>query len=635
MKEDFSDVIDLIRKEEVVLFLGAGFSLKAGAPSVSELIGTLVDEMTDEEKESVTGCNQLDYISGAFESMRDRETLLALLKKMFVFKQSDMDDHNNLVRLPHIKHVITTNYDTLIEDAYGEDMAYVVRNNEDCTALPSNKTILYKIHGDFSSDDIVITRDDYVTSLTSDKGKPFWKLIHTLFLTKNILFVGYSLEDENILEIIKEIKAEVGDRMRKMFLLAPDFQPWKIKKLEKYNIRYFNARAEDLFKEIFHVLDDNIHYDYINKKVSLPTFTRYSAQHHLKPIACESHDVNEVHYDIGGKKEMKIDFTVSKDVWKEKINTNSSLSNHTFPHTLVPAVKLSVDDLLKFHVSINGMTIDKGDKNSLIYIAPHFERKTLTIRIPSFGFNEKVKADDYLIGNKRYLGIDLSVFKVRLVFIVEHGKERFDGYTITFNDSYMDNSDAIKWINLLIALSENNEVNIPQIHQVLQIANAEMSKRFRTIQKYYENIKSIEMDEDVVFDYYLNFTPERFLQSELLLNSIREEYLLGECEESQEIDVDVLGQLEEVKTLFTTTTGLTMASVQSPENPISFCGKDFTIKNKNIFMRNCEIVSFKQVDANKVKVRVRTNKGDVLIRYSNKEINEMDGFEQLKQLSLS
>ena len=97
----------------------------------------------------------------------------------------------------------------------------------------------------------------------------------------------------------------------------------------------------------------------------------------------------------------------------------------------------------------------------------------------------------------------------------------------------------------------------------------------------------------------------------------------------------VLGQLEEVKTLFTTTTGLTMASVQSPENPISFCGKDFTIKNKNIFMRNCEIVSFKQVDANKVKVRVRTNKGDVLIRYSNKEINEMDGFEQLKQLSLS
>lgn len=42
-----------------------------------------------------------------------------------------------------------------------------------------------------------------------------------------------------------------------------------------------------------------------------------------------------------------------------------------------------------------------------------------------------------------------------------------------------------------------------------------------------------------------------------------------------------------------------------------------------------------QVDANKVKVKVRANKGDVLIRYSNKEIKEMDGFEQLKQLSLS
>ena len=198
-----------------------------------------------------------------------------------------------------------------------------------------------------------------------------------------------------------------------------------------------------------------------------------------------------------------------------------------------------------------------------------------------------------------------------------------------------DNSDAIKWINLLVALSENDEVNIPQIHHVLRVSNAEMSKRFRMIQKYYENIKSIEMDEDIVFDYYLNFTPERFLQSELLLNSIREEYLLGECEESQEIDVDLIGQLEEIKTLFTTTTGLTMASVQSPEGPISFCGKDFTIKNKNIFMRNCEIISFEQIDDHKVKVRVKTNKGDVLIRYSNKEINEMDGFEQLKQLPMS
>ena len=635
MKEDFRDVIDLIRKEEVVLFLGAGFSLKAGAPSVAELVGALVDEMTDEEKESVTGCNQLDYISGAFESMRDRETLIALLKKMFVFKRTDMEDHNNLVRLPHIKHVITTNYDTLIEDAYGEDMVYVVRNNEDCTALPSNKTILYKIHGDFSSDNIVITKDDYTASLTSDKGKPFWKLIHSLFLTKNILFIGYSLEDENILKIIKEIRDEVGDKMRRTFLLAPGFQPWKINKLEKYNIRYFNARAEDFFKEIFHVLDDNIHYDYVNKKVSLPTLTRYSAQHQLKPIASESQDVNEVHYNIGGKKEIKIDFTVSKDVWMEMINPNSPLSNHTFPNALVPAVKLSADALMKFNVSINGMTIDKGDKNSAIYIAPHFERKVLTIRIPSRGFSEKVIADDYLIGNRRYLGIDLSAFKVQLVFIVDHEIETFDGYTITLNDSYMDNSDAIKWINLLVALSENDEVNIPQIHHVLRVSNAEMSKRFRMIQKYYENIKSIEMDEDIVFDYYLNFTPERFLQSELLLNSIREEYLLGECEESQEIDVDLIGQLEEIKTLFTTTTGLTMASVQSPEGPISFCGKDFTIKNKNIFMRNCEIISFEQIDDHKVKVRVKTNKGDVLIRYSNKEINEMDGFEQLKQLPMS
>lgn len=32
-----------------------------------------------------------------------------------------------------------------------------------------------------------------------------WNLVETEFLTKHILFIGYSLEDNNILDIIKTI----------------------------------------------------------------------------------------------------------------------------------------------------------------------------------------------------------------------------------------------------------------------------------------------------------------------------------------------------------------------------------------------------------------------------------------------
>ena len=37
----FKHITDLIRKEEVTLFAGAGFSLNAGAPSCSDIISSI------------------------------------------------------------------------------------------------------------------------------------------------------------------------------------------------------------------------------------------------------------------------------------------------------------------------------------------------------------------------------------------------------------------------------------------------------------------------------------------------------------------------------------------------------------------------------------------------------------------
>lgn len=45
----FKHITDLIRKEEVTLFAGAGFSLNAGAPSCSDIISSIKEELTEQE----------------------------------------------------------------------------------------------------------------------------------------------------------------------------------------------------------------------------------------------------------------------------------------------------------------------------------------------------------------------------------------------------------------------------------------------------------------------------------------------------------------------------------------------------------------------------------------------------------
>ena len=284
-----------------------------------------------------------------------------------------------------------------------------------------------------------------------------------------------------------------------------------------------------------------------------------------------------------------------------------------------------------FRMSVNDMVIDKGDKYSSLFLAPLFRKEIISVKIPDWGFNEKIEAEIYSLAGGKHIKMDIGAFKLSFEFRLQNGNSLGVRFCFSLQDDYIDNSIALRWIKFPMALCENVKVVLSLMDMPLQMQNSMDVEYFHRYEKYYQNIKDIELYYNVILGAYKNYTPERFMLSELLINSYRESYLVGSCDESQEIDADILGQLEEVKTSFASGKGLTIAMVQPMKNPISFCGKDFTIKNKNIFLQNCEIISFDQVDVNKIRVKVRANKGDVLIRYSNKEINEMDGFEQLKQ----
>ena len=49
---DFKEIFDLIRRERVVLVIGAGFSLKAGMPSCSKVCDAIRSALPEEIKNS-------------------------------------------------------------------------------------------------------------------------------------------------------------------------------------------------------------------------------------------------------------------------------------------------------------------------------------------------------------------------------------------------------------------------------------------------------------------------------------------------------------------------------------------------------------------------------------------------------
>ena len=111
----FKEINEWVRKEKVSLFLGAGFSLKAGAPSCRDLINTIINGIPSEDRDEIDK-TYLDKASQQFVDYYDREKLIHLIKPLFNFERKDLNDHIALSRIPHFKRIFTTNYDTLLEE---------------------------------------------------------------------------------------------------------------------------------------------------------------------------------------------------------------------------------------------------------------------------------------------------------------------------------------------------------------------------------------------------------------------------------------------------------------------------------------------------------------------------------------
>lgn len=146
----------------------------------------------------------ISEILGSLEFREDKTDELALFKKV----------------RKNVGSIITTNYDRLIETVF--EFSPLIGND---ILLSNPYGSVYKIHGCVSDPQkIIITETDYSRFL--EKYELIRAQLLSIFIHNPIIFLGYTIGDENIKELLKTIftyvepNSPTADRIRRNFLLV-------------------------------------------------------------------------------------------------------------------------------------------------------------------------------------------------------------------------------------------------------------------------------------------------------------------------------------------------------------------------------------------------------------------------------
>ncbi|MUL67544.1 SIR2 family protein [Mycobacterium sp. CBMA 234] len=204
---------DEARKSQLVLFIGAGVSAGVGLPTWARLLREAAEKARFDSA-------QIPLL--AKQDLRDQATLID--RRMRAVAGGPIDGrsqfkadiaeklsatqpyslaHGLLASLPG-KEAVTTNFDVLFEQACKIADA-------DIAVLPENPHAtegrwLLKLHGGVNDPErMVLTRSDYLEM--PRRYGALMGLVQGLLMLRKMVFIGYSLSDEDFHELVDEVRA--------------------------------------------------------------------------------------------------------------------------------------------------------------------------------------------------------------------------------------------------------------------------------------------------------------------------------------------------------------------------------------------------------------------------------------------
>jgi hypothetical protein len=220
---EVNDLIESIVERRAIAFIGSGVSAGAGLPDWPTLLRELIETgfkrqnlKADEKDELLGWADKPDYLmlADAIQDRFTRSAFLDLLAKRFNETAPPTAVHKALSEIPFAAYV-TTNFDRLFENAWSDThrTAVEVLTHLDRGALrnPLGREFpfLLKTHGCASKPEtLVLGLKEFRQSIHENRAVQL--LLLDMFLRYQVLFVGHSLSDPDLLFILDQLVATYG-----------------------------------------------------------------------------------------------------------------------------------------------------------------------------------------------------------------------------------------------------------------------------------------------------------------------------------------------------------------------------------------------------------------------------------------
>lgn len=209
MNKVFDELRELYNEKEqnnLVVFIGAGISENYAEIKNDKSFPSwkkLIDEI------KIGNNSTDDFLKSAqiYEDNYSKEALVTKVKELFP-KEYNCHDIHKLIYEIEPAHIITTNYDDLLEKAMRiknlDNKFHIVDTDAQIPLSKSKHNLLVKAHGDLHRTNIVLSEQDYNNY---EKNFPLiLSFIRYVFSKYKVLFLGFSLSDPNFNKILYWVK---------------------------------------------------------------------------------------------------------------------------------------------------------------------------------------------------------------------------------------------------------------------------------------------------------------------------------------------------------------------------------------------------------------------------------------------
>lgn len=204
-------------QNKLVVFVGAGVSANSGVPTWSSLTKAFKEELPNSINKETDDLKVAQIYKDTYGNKAYLEKVRSILKDGRVAYNPI---HNAILKLNPV-HIITTNYDNLVEQSIQANYKQydVIRQDSD---LPYNRypNKVVKMHGDFKIGNIVLTEEDYYTY--ASHFPLIRSFVTSLFTTNVVLFIGFSFADLNLKMILNDIKMILDQDMQRVYMLTDE-----------------------------------------------------------------------------------------------------------------------------------------------------------------------------------------------------------------------------------------------------------------------------------------------------------------------------------------------------------------------------------------------------------------------------